>query len=24
MGQFVRSETARWSEVITRAGIKPQ
>jgi tripartite-type tricarboxylate transporter receptor subunit TctC len=24
MGQFVREETARWSEVITRAGVKPQ
>jgi tripartite-type tricarboxylate transporter receptor subunit TctC len=24
MGQFVRSETARWSEVITQAGVKPQ
>ena len=24
MGQFVRSETARWSEVIAKAGIKPQ
>jgi tripartite-type tricarboxylate transporter receptor subunit TctC len=24
MGQFVRNETARWSDVITRAGVKPQ
>ena len=24
MGQFVRDETARWSEVITKAGVTPQ
>ena len=24
MGQFVREETARWSEVIRTAGVKPQ
>ena len=24
MGRFVREETARWSEVIRKAGVKPQ